>query len=196
MATTVSIEKFHLAVEKIIANTNINDYYREFIDSSVDLYIKNKTICPLHDEDTPSFTYFPNTDSYYCFGCKSGGNIVTFHTALMKIEDKSYNNVKAVLFLAKHYNIKIPNIFSIEPEVDLEKGFFGRKKIDLEVDNKLSLVKIDKILEDKIKALEDKDVNKALELMSKKDSIYQNALDKDTTLMLLEILNKNYKDTK
>ena len=196
MATTVSIEKFHLAVEKIIANTNINDYYREFIDSSVDLYIKNKTICPLHDEDTPSFTYFPNTDSYYCFGCKSGGNIVTFHTALMKIEDKSYNNVKAVLFLAKHYNIKIPNIFSIEPEVDLEKVFFGRKKIDLEVDNKLSLVKIDKILEDKIKALEDKDVNKALELMSKKDSIYQNALDKDTTLMLLEILNKNYKDAK
>src|SRR5690554_2646348 len=36
-------------------------------------------ICVLHpDSDTPSLTVYPETQSYYCFGCKSGGSIIEF----------------------------------------------------------------------------------------------------------------------
>ncbi|MEG2118238.1 MAG: CHC2 zinc finger domain-containing protein, partial [Clostridia bacterium] len=35
-------------------------------------------LCPFHNEKTPSFTVYPGTSSYYCFGCGSGGDVFTF----------------------------------------------------------------------------------------------------------------------
>jgi DNA primase len=31
--------------------------------------------CPLHDDRRPSFTVYPETASYYCYGCGSGGDV-------------------------------------------------------------------------------------------------------------------------
>jgi len=33
--------------------------------------------CPFHDDHTPSFTVFPHTQSFYCFGCHAGSKGVT-----------------------------------------------------------------------------------------------------------------------
>lgn len=33
-----------------------------------------RTCCPLHTEKTPSFTLFPGSNSWYCFGCHEGGD--------------------------------------------------------------------------------------------------------------------------
>ena len=35
-------------------------------------------LCPFHNEKTPSFTVYPETQSYYCFGCGAGGEAVNF----------------------------------------------------------------------------------------------------------------------
>lgn len=60
-------------------------------------------LCPYHSEKTPSFTVFPSTQSFYCFGCGAGGDVITF---TMRSENLDY--VGAIEFLAKKSGITIP----------------------------------------------------------------------------------------
>lgn len=75
-------------VEEVKNKVSIPDYFDKVIvpqmGSYYDLYpvdFDNKPVvcCPLHDEDTPSFRYYPDTHSFYCFGCQKGGNIINLH---------------------------------------------------------------------------------------------------------------------
>lgn len=59
-------------------------------------------LCPYHSEKTPSFTVFPATQSFYCFGCGAGGDAITF---VMRSENLDYPT--AVEFLAKRAGITI-----------------------------------------------------------------------------------------
>ncbi len=59
-------------------------------------------LCPYHSEKSPSFTVFPGTQSFYCFGCGAGGDAITF---AMKSENLDYP--AAVEFLAKRAGITI-----------------------------------------------------------------------------------------
>ena len=34
--------------------------------------------CPLHEDRRPSFTVYPDTNSWYCFGCQRGGDTIAF----------------------------------------------------------------------------------------------------------------------
>lgn len=60
-------------------------------------------LCPFHNEKSPSFTVFPGTESFYCFGCGAGGDAITF---VMKTENLSY--VEAVEQLAARCGVQIP----------------------------------------------------------------------------------------
>lgn len=42
--------------------------------------------CPLHDENTASFRYYENEDTFYCFGCDKGGDVVMLHKYLRERE--------------------------------------------------------------------------------------------------------------
>jgi DNA primase len=37
-----------------------------------------KGLCPLHKESTPSFAVYPQTRSFFCFGCRKGGDAIHF----------------------------------------------------------------------------------------------------------------------
>ena len=61
-----------------------------------------KGLCPFHSEKSPSFTVYPNDNSFYCFGCGAGGDAITF---IRKKENLDYPD--AVEFLANRAGITI-----------------------------------------------------------------------------------------
>lgn len=53
-----------------------------------------KTLCPFHQERTPSFVVSPEKQLFHCFGCGIGGNVFTF---IMKWEKVSFPEAVKVL---------------------------------------------------------------------------------------------------
>lgn len=51
------------------------------ISSYVQLKRRGKNLvglCPFHNEKTPSFTVYPDSQSFFCFGCGAGGEVISF----------------------------------------------------------------------------------------------------------------------
>lgn len=62
-------------------------------------------LCPFHGEKTPSFTVYNSTESFYCFGCGAGGDVITF---IRRIENLDY--IEAVKFLAQKSGMQMPEM--------------------------------------------------------------------------------------
>lgn len=77
-----------------------------------------KCLCPFHSEKTPSMVVYQDTQSFYCFGCGAGGDVITF---IMKIENLEY--VEAVRFLARRVGMEVPD------EVDHDRSAFLKSRI-------------------------------------------------------------------
>lgn len=64
-------------LEEVKSRTSITDLIQRFVQlkRAGSIFVGK---CPFHNEKTPSFTVFPGTSSYYCFGCGAGGDVITF----------------------------------------------------------------------------------------------------------------------
>jgi len=60
-------------------------------------------LCPFHNEKTGSFTVYTQTNSFYCFGCGAGGDVINF---TMRIENLDY--MEAVRTLADRSGLQMP----------------------------------------------------------------------------------------
>ncbi len=83
---------------------------RNDIESVVSSYVTLKRrgsnlvgLCPFHNEKSPSFTVYPSSNSYYCFGCGAGGDPITF---IRGVENLDY--IDAVKFLADRSGMRMP----------------------------------------------------------------------------------------
>lgn len=59
--------------------------------------------CPFHSEKTPSCTIYPEQQSFYCYGCGAGGDVITF---IRRIENLSF--MESIEMLAKRCGLIIP----------------------------------------------------------------------------------------
>ncbi len=60
--------------------------------------------CPFHSEKTPSCHIYTENQSFYCFGCGAGGDVITF---IRLIERLDY--VESVRFLAERAGLAMPD---------------------------------------------------------------------------------------
>jgi len=72
-------------------------------------------LCPFHNEKTPSFNVSVSKRIFKCFGCGKAGNVVDF---VMEHEHVSFP--EALRFLAKKYNIEIPEIEQTKEDLETQ----------------------------------------------------------------------------
>ena len=75
----------HEYIEELNRRTDIVD----LVGSYVQLKRKGRLyggLCPFHSEKTPSFYVYPDTQSFYCFGCGAGGDAITFAKKINSID--------------------------------------------------------------------------------------------------------------
>lgn len=60
-------------------------------------------LCPFHNEKTPSFTVYPDSQSFYCFGCGAGGEVISF---IRRAENLDFS--EAVRYLCDKVGMVMP----------------------------------------------------------------------------------------
>ena len=76
------------------------------VSSSITLKRRGKTLvglCPFHNEKTPSFTVYPDSNSFYCYGCGAGGDVISF---VRRMENLDY--IEAVKSVAQMAGMSMP----------------------------------------------------------------------------------------
>lgn len=55
-----------------------------------------RALCPFHNERTPSFYLYPETNSYHCFGCLAHGDVISLAQKILNL-----GFIEAVKYLTK-----------------------------------------------------------------------------------------------
>ena len=100
-------------INEFINLVNLKVRLSDFISQFINLSEKGNSYvgkCPFHEEKTPSFNVNNEKGLFYCFGCKAGGNIITFTKKY-----KNFNFVEAVNYISEYTGVKLlNNTFSIK----------------------------------------------------------------------------------
>jgi DNA primase catalytic core len=113
-------------------DTNFSDLKEKILDLDIVQVISKYTelkkagsnykgLCPIHNENTPSFMVIPAINRWHCFGCNKGGNIIDFI-----IEKKGFSFIEAIKELAGEYNI---NLNLREPSEDEKAASLQREAL-------------------------------------------------------------------
>ena len=78
----------------------------QVISSHINLKRRGKNLvglCPFHNEKTPSFTVYPESRAFYCFGCGAGGDVISF---VRRMDNLDY--IEAVKAVAQMAGMSMP----------------------------------------------------------------------------------------
>ncbi len=95
----VSIPKYF----REIIVPEIPDYYSMY---GADFEYRPVTLCPLHDEDTPSFRFYEETNTFYCFGCRAGGDVITLHRKFVEARNGESVSFKDAIHFLNNFFLK------------------------------------------------------------------------------------------
>lgn len=94
-------------INEFVNLVNLKVRLSDFISQFITLSEKGNSYvgkCPFHNENTPSFNVNNEKGLFYCFGCKAGGNIITF---TKKYKNFTFN--EAINYISEHTGIKLYN---------------------------------------------------------------------------------------
>lgn len=92
--------------EEFIRELKYKSNISDVVSSYIDLKQKGKNligICPFHAEKTASFFIYPSNESFYCFGCGKGGDVITFIRLMEKLD-----YIESLKFLCQRSNMNFP----------------------------------------------------------------------------------------
>lgn len=90
------------SIEYIRSHTRIEEIVIKYVPSLKKRGKNYIGLCPFHKEKTPSFSVSPEKQIFHCFGCNTGGNVITF---ISKIENMTF--AESVKHLGKISGIEI-----------------------------------------------------------------------------------------
>lgn len=83
------------------------------------------TVCPFHNEKTPSLKVYKNNRGYYCFGCGKGGDVISFVEGYFNLDYKN-----AVEKINRDFSLGLPlgRKMSLREKFELDRKDKERKK--------------------------------------------------------------------
>lgn len=112
-------------IEEVLERTDIVSLITDHVPSLKGAGDRFKGLCPFHDEKTPSFTVSPSKGLFFCFGCRKGGNAITFVQ-----EMEGLPSSEAIKYLAGRAGILVRYAEGKKYEEELERRGLLEKVAD------------------------------------------------------------------
>jgi DNA primase len=104
------------AVAEIRERLDIVDLVQQHVPSLKKAGRSYKGLCPFHQEKTPSFVVFPDSQNFHCFGCGKGGDLFTFTMLAENIDFR-----EALRELANRTGVVLDTMITPTPEHDAHR---------------------------------------------------------------------------
>lgn len=188
-------------IESIKNKVGIPDYVKDvvmqempwyFNDYTVDFDLKLYIKCPIHGEDTPSFRYYPESNTFYCFGCGAGGDVINLHKAFYKsLSDRDVGTEEAVTFLKNRFIDKLRD----KNSVNLQNKIVPKGKIENTGKDLLKLERYYRELDSTLRidtSLSDNTKNKIFDIIDNGLSLVESG--KISALEAIAYIKRNYSE--
>ena len=111
------MKRKRISVEELLTQFSTRSKLSELISKYVTLTQRGNSFvgkCPFHDEKTPSFNVNDSKGLYHCFGCKAGGNVITFIQNF-----KNFSFPETIKYLSNYLGIDLE--YEDSEKLDLDK---------------------------------------------------------------------------